>query len=54
MPVPLAGRGVCARRLTLLHRHAPQIDYVRVYQNPDNVSTTCNPADHPTEQYIAW
>ncbi|KAL4440630.1 hypothetical protein ABPG75_003631 [Micractinium tetrahymenae] len=30
-----------------------KIDYVRVYQNPENVSTTCNPPDHPTEQYIA-
>ncbi|KAL4420044.1 hypothetical protein ABPG77_007483 [Micractinium sp. CCAP 211/92] len=30
-----------------------KIDYVRVYQNPDNVSTTCDPGDHPTEQYIA-
>ncbi|PSC67615.1 glycoside hydrolase family 16 [Micractinium conductrix] len=29
------------------------IDYVRVYQDPANVSVSCSPPDFPTEQYIA-
>lgn len=32
----------------------PQIDYVRVYQDPEAVNVGCSPPDFPTEQYIAW
>lgn len=29
------------------------IDYVRVYQRDDSPGTGCDPADHPTADYIA-
>ncbi|KAF8181436.1 beta-glucan synthesis-associated protein-domain-containing protein [Mycena galopus ATCC 62051] len=29
-----------------------RVDYVRVYQDPDNVQVGCNPADYPTAEYI--
>ncbi|KAJ6462076.1 beta-glucan synthesis-associated protein KRE6 [Mycena sanguinolenta] len=29
-----------------------RIDWVRVYQDPDNVQVGCNPADYPTAEYI--
>ncbi|KAF7337424.1 GH16 domain-containing protein [Mycena sanguinolenta] len=29
-----------------------RIDWVRVYQDPDNVQVGCNPADYPTADYI--
>ena len=28
------------------------VDYVRVYQNPDNINTGCDPEDFPTQAYI--
>ena len=28
------------------------VDYVRVYQNPDNINTGCDPEDFPTQTYI--
>ncbi|KAK9760051.1 hypothetical protein K7432_016321 [Basidiobolus ranarum] len=28
------------------------IDYVRVYQLPDKINTSCDPPDYPTAQYI--
>ncbi len=31
-----------------------QVDYVRVYQDPAKLNIGCSPADHPTEQYLAW
>jgi len=30
-----------------------QIDYVRIYQNPNNISITCDPPGYPTTEYIA-
>ena len=30
-----------------------KIDYVRVYQDPNNIRVGCDPADHPTADYIA-
>lgn len=32
----------------------PQIDYVRLYQDPAAINLGCSPPDMPTEQYIAW
>jgi hypothetical protein len=29
-----------------------RVDWVRVYQDPDNVQVGCNPADYPTADYI--
>lgn len=29
-----------------------RVDYVRLYQPPDQISVTCDPDDHPTFQYI--
>jgi hypothetical protein len=29
-----------------------KIDYIRVYQDPNNVNIGCSPAGYPTEQYI--
>jgi hypothetical protein len=29
-----------------------KVDYVRVYQQEGKESITCDPADHPTSQYI--
>ena len=29
-----------------------QIDYIRVYQDPDNINYGCDPDDFPTEAYI--
>jgi beta-glucanase (GH16 family) len=29
------------------------IDYLRVYQRPDQVNVGCNPPDYPTAQWIA-
>ena len=28
------------------------IDYIRVYQDPDNINYGCDPDDFPTEDYI--
>ena len=28
------------------------VDYLRIYQDPDNVDVTCDPKDRPTRQYI--
>lgn len=33
---------------------SPQIDYVRLYQDPSAINLGCSPPDMPTEQYIAW
>lgn len=32
----------------------PQVDYVRVYQDPSAFSLGCSPKDYPTAQYLAW
>ncbi|KAJ7877892.1 beta-glucan synthesis-associated protein-domain-containing protein [Mycena olivaceomarginata] len=29
-----------------------RVDWVRIYQDPDNVQVGCNPADYPTADYI--
>ncbi|CRG89002.1 Beta-glucan synthesis-associated protein SKN1 [Talaromyces islandicus] len=29
-----------------------RVDYLRIYQNPDNISITCDPEDYPTTEYI--
>ena len=29
-----------------------RVDYVRVYQDPSNVKTSCDPSDAPTAAYI--
>ena len=29
------------------------VDYVRVYQDPDNVNVGCDPTDFPTADYIS-
>lgn len=29
-----------------------KIDYIRVYQNPNNINYGCDPDDFPTEAYI--
>ncbi len=31
-----------------------QIDYVRVYQDPEAINLGCSPPDYPTAQWIAW
>ena len=28
------------------------VDYIRVYQDPDNINIGCDPADFPTQAYI--
>ncbi|KAI9596759.1 beta-glucan synthesis-associated [Syncephalis fuscata] len=28
------------------------VDYIRIYQDPDNIDVTCDPKDRPTAQYI--
>ena len=30
-----------------------RFDYVRIYQDPDNIAVGCDPDDHPTSNYIA-
>ena len=29
-----------------------KVDYVRVYQDPDNINYGCDPVDFPTQSYI--
>ena len=29
------------------------VDYVRVYQDPDNINVGCDPEDYPTADYIS-
>lgn len=29
------------------------VDYIRVYQDPKNIKTGCDPKDYPTADYIA-
>ena len=29
-----------------------KVDYIRVYQDPDNINIGCDPPDFPTEAYI--
>lgn len=29
------------------------LDWIRVYQDPENVNTGCDPSDYPTQEYIA-
>ena len=29
-----------------------RVDYIRVYQDPDNLNVGCDPPDFPTEAYI--
>ena len=29
-----------------------RVDYIRVYQDPDNINIGCDPDDFPTEAYI--
>lgn len=29
------------------------VEYIRVYQHPDHISTTCDPPDYPTADFIA-
>lgn len=29
-----------------------KVDYVRVYQHPDNINIGCDPEEFPTEAYI--
>lgn len=28
------------------------VDYIRVYQDPDNINVGCDPEDFPTSKYI--
>jgi len=30
-----------------------QVDYVRIYQDPNNITITCDPPGYPTTEYIA-
>jgi len=29
-----------------------RVDYVRVYQDPDQINVGCDPEDYPTQDYI--